>query len=340
MCPPGSTPATFYFSDLEADNGGWTGTGLAPWEHGPVGPGVFEICDSTPALEPTGAASGVNVWGTNLNGCHANSGTESLLSQTFDFSSLSAPIQLEWFNWYEVFIPFDMAEVIVNGGAPLWEVTTTAATGAYIAEAVDLSAFAGNPSVAIDFRLFATTVVNRLGWYIDDIAIVSCVAGAADTDLSITKTVDNAQPAPGGTVIFTLTVTNNGPEDATGVVATDTLPAGLNYVSNDCGAAFAAPTLTWTIGALANGATDVCNVTVTVDPGATGVLVNGASVTADNADPDATNNDDTAPVTVGGGGGVVPEAIPVPLFDRVGLLALAALFALSALLLIGWRRNS
>jgi hypothetical protein len=174
MCSVGQVSTTFYASDLEADSGGWIGGGDAPWEWGPPVLGVHEGCDTTPEDEPTGAASGSNVWATNLDGCYDNSGSESLLSQTFDFTTLPAPIQLAWTNWYEVFVPFDMGEVSVNGGAPLFEITTIAPTVAYTHQSVDLSAFAGNPSVTIDFRLFATTVVNRSGWYLDDLAIEYC----------------------------------------------------------------------------------------------------------------------------------------------------------------------
>ena len=333
VCPAGSVPTTFYFSDFEADDGGWTGTGLAPWEHGAVVTGVFENCDTVPEDEPAGAFSGVNAWATNLNGCHANSGSESLLSQTFDFSGLAAPIQLSWWNWYEIFVSFDMAELIVNGGAPLFEVTTTAPTGVYVQESVDLSAFAGNPSVTIDFRLFATTVVNRSGWYVEDVLIEFC--GVDEADVEIEKVADVTTPAPGDTVIYTITVTNNGPGDATNVVVTDTLPAGVTYVSDDCGGMFVDPTFTWNVGGLANGANAVCNVTVTVDADAEGDLVNGATVTADNSDPDTTNNADDALVSVAGG-----SVLEIPTVGGIGLLVLAIVLALSAALLIRRRRSA
>ena len=43
-----------------------------------------------------------------------------------------------------------------------------------------------------------------------------------------------------GTIVYTITVTNAGPSDATGVTLTDPTPPGLTFVSNagDCTTAF------------------------------------------------------------------------------------------------------
>ena len=46
-------------------------------------------------------------------------------------------------------------------------------------------------------------------------------------DLAITKTVDNDHPVGGDEVVFTLTVHNNGPDEATGIEVTDLLPDRL-----------------------------------------------------------------------------------------------------------------
>ena len=52
-------------------------------------------------------------------------------------------------------------------------------------------------------------------------------------DLAIVKTVNNQTPYYGDTVTYTITVTNNGPNTATNVVVTDTVPSGMNVSSAD-----------------------------------------------------------------------------------------------------------
>ncbi len=53
---------------------------------------------------------------------------------------------------------------------------------------------------------------------------------APQIDLSLTKTVDNATPDVGEDITFTITVSNAGPNDATGVRVRDLIPSGLPFV--------------------------------------------------------------------------------------------------------------
>ncbi len=117
----------------------------------------------------------------------------------------------------------------------------------------------------------------------------------AKADLSIAKSVDNSTPNVGDNIVFTLTVTNNGPSNATGVSVTDNLPAGYTYVSDDGSGAYSGGT--WTVGNLANGASATLNITVSVN--ATGSYANTASVSGDQNDPDATDDSDTNTPTPG-----------------------------------------
>ena len=48
----------------------------------------------------------------------------------------------------------------------------------------------------------------------------------------MTKTVNNPSPNVGSDVTFTVTVKNNGPNDAAGVSVADALPTGYEYVSH------------------------------------------------------------------------------------------------------------
>ncbi len=127
-------------------------------------------------------------------------------------------------------------------------------------------------------------------------------APGRDADLSLTKVSSNI--TPGGTVVFTVQVKNNGPVGATGVQVTDLLPAGLTLVSSTVSQGTYTPASgLWNINTLANGAT--ATLTITANVTTAGAKTNTAQVTfADQFDPDSTPNnnsateDDQASVTI------------------------------------------
>ncbi|MDY7395984.1 gliding motility-associated C-terminal domain-containing protein, partial [Aureibaculum sp. 2210JD6-5] len=124
----------------------------------------------------------------------------------------------------------------------------------------------------------------------DDESDIVSVSPTAVSDLSMTKTVNNATPYVGSDVIFTLTVNNDGLSDATGVEVTDVLPNGYTYVSDNGAGAYDDATGVWTVGNIANAGSASLQITATVN--ATGNYTNNAEVTAsDNADPDSTPGD-------------------------------------------------
>lgn len=111
-------------------------------------------------------------------------------------------------------------------------------------------------------------------------------------DLSITKSASPDPVTPGSTLTYTLTATNNGPEDATNVIVTDTLPAGLSLVSVTSSQGTCTGTVTCNLGTLPSGATATITIVVTVDAatGCGATLPNTASIVSDVPDPDLTNN--------------------------------------------------
>ena len=142
-----------------------------------------------------------------------------------------------------------------------------------------------------------------------------------DVDLSITKTADQASYNVGNTVTYTITVSNSGLNPATGVVVTDTLPAGLTIINAD-GGSVAGNIITWNIASIMAGGQQILTLTATVDTGTQGqTLINTvttgcsedneahtatASIYVNNAplqvtktaDQDTKNVDDTVTYTI------------------------------------------
>ena len=118
---------------------------------------------------------------------------------------------------------------------------------------------------------------------------------AKQIDLELTKNVNNATPSIGNNVFFTLTVTNNGSDDASGVVVQDLLPSGFTYLTDsEVGNldSYNANTGVWTVGAVTSGGSVSITIEATVN--GSGVYKNIAEVSAANeTDIDSTpNNDD------------------------------------------------
>jgi uncharacterized repeat protein (TIGR01451 family) len=120
------------------------------------------------------------------------------------------------------------------------------------------------------------------------------VASPADrTDLSVSQT-DSPDPVTvGGVVTYTVTVQNNGPNQATGVTLQDTLPTG-SYSGASPSQGTCSPssgTVSCDLGVLAaNGS---ASVSVTVQTTTVGTITNTATVSGNETDPNTSNNSST-----------------------------------------------
>jgi uncharacterized repeat protein (TIGR01451 family) len=109
----------------------------------------------------------------------------------------------------------------------------------------------------------------------------------------------------GDRLTYTLTVTNNGPQAATGVTVTDPLPSNVHFnsVASTQGSCTRSATkrpkdgtVTCNLGNLANGAS--ATITIVVTTTTPGALTNTATVVGNEPDPDPANNTATATTTV------------------------------------------
>ena len=119
-------------------------------------------------------------------------------------------------------------------------------------------------------------------------------------DLVVTKS-DSPDPAlVGQPLTYTVGVQNSGPSTATSVSLSDTLPAGVSFVSatpsqgSPCN--HSAGTVTCALGTIANGAS--ASVQINVTPQSTGSITNSATASSAVSDPNSANNTASAATTV------------------------------------------
>jgi uncharacterized repeat protein (TIGR01451 family) len=135
---------------------------------------------------------------------------------------------------------------------------------------------------------------------IGGIAVSGQPQAGAGADLGISMTGAPNPVTTGSNLTYSITVTNNGPDSAQGVSVTDTLPAGVTFVSatTSTGSCSGTAAVTCNLGTFANAAT--ATITIVVTPTAAGTLTNTVNVTSATPDPVTTNNSATTSTTVTG----------------------------------------
>ncbi|MBC8570189.1 DUF11 domain-containing protein [Zongyangia hominis] len=135
-------------------------------------------------------------------------------------------------------------------------------------------------------------------------------------DLSVVKTGSPSPVFPGQPLIFSITITNDGPDPAVNTVLTDAVPATLTDVeySVDGGATWSPWTGSYAAGTLVSGAVQTVLLRGIVSPTAAGTIDNTATVSSDTPDPNPDNNTSTAliPVGISADLSVSKRAFPVP----------------------------
>jgi uncharacterized repeat protein (TIGR01451 family) len=134
------------------------------------------------------------------------------------------------------------------------------------------------------------------GWSLN-LTFAGVVLPTADVGLAMTAAP--ATVVATSNLVYTLTLTNYGPSTATNIVVTNTLPAGMVYVSSSpsLGNVSAnAGVLSWTVNSLAKDAT--ASLALVVQANHTGVITNTAGVTTRTSDLNPDDDRASAVVTV------------------------------------------
>jgi uncharacterized repeat protein (TIGR01451 family) len=193
-------------------------------------------------------------------------------------------------------LPSGMSFVSASGGATASGAVVTwpsaeLAAGATRSDTVRLRADAAGTSVDVA-RVTSPTDDPDLA---DRRATHSTVVRASD--LSVAKTA-TASVGEGGTIVYVLTVRNDGPDAAPSVELVDSLPASVSFVSASGSPVVSGRAVTWSKGTIPAGATRVDTVRAIAE--VAGEVVNVARVSGGLADPTPDDRRATATTTVAG----------------------------------------
>ena len=133
-----------------------------------------------------------------------------------------------------------------------------------------------------------------------DRSTIEVIDSPDEADIEVTKSADRAKAVPGQRVMFTVTLRNNGPDDAPGAVVRDVLPNQMMWdpQGSDARCDQDGDAIACSAGTLSPGESTSFRIAAVVAKGATGEATNVAYGASDIPDPDPDNNTDTSTVTI------------------------------------------
>jgi len=149
-------------------------------------------------------------------------------------------------------------------------------------------------------QLSLAGTISALGKTCTETLVVTATRSATTgpkADLSITAMASPSPVASGARIIYALTVTNAGPDDATNVLITQPTPVGITFASATSSqgqvqspASGGQGPVIYSLGSLAKGATATVSLTGNVVAAAGATLVDSPFVTSSLLDPSLPNN--------------------------------------------------
>ncbi len=206
--------------------------------------------------------------------------------------------------------PSNAADVVLNDPTPAG-LSFVSSTGGCASFPCSLNTLAPNATVTITAtynvpaNYSGSSVVNTASVSSPTIdpqpnsnSSTTTTPAAASADLSLTKSVNDNNPTIGSTISYTITLTNGGASNATGVEIKDQLPSTLQFVSSN--GTYNPNTGIWNVGTVPVG---TVSLVIQAKVLQAGTIINNAQVSkSDTTDPDSTPNagtgDDAASVSI------------------------------------------
>ena len=161
---------SIFEDDVEGGAGGWTAEG--DW-----------------AISDEASNSPSHAWSDSPGGDYGASVDASLISPVLDLTSAAGP-ELSFFHTYELESGYDYGYLEATTDGVAWSTLATfnGSQPDWAEVSVDMSAYAGFPSVQIRFRIETDSIVHEDGWHVDDIQLFSygsCAAGNLMLDRAV-----------------------------------------------------------------------------------------------------------------------------------------------------------
>jgi uncharacterized repeat protein (TIGR01451 family)/uncharacterized delta-60 repeat protein len=155
----------------------------------------------------------------------------------------------------------------------------------------------GNWSLYVFDDTFLDAGIISNGWIMN---LTASFPIAGDGDVGVVMNGSQANVVATSNLTYTVGVTNYGPAAASGVVLTDILPVGANYLGSSASTGTlstnGAGLLIWTIGAMNKDAN--ASLTINVRPLTAGLITNSITVVSSSSDPNPDDNSASVVTTV------------------------------------------
>ncbi|MCH7409817.1 gliding motility-associated C-terminal domain-containing protein [Belliella sp. DSM 111904] len=314
---------------VSADNGGMFEEGVVTWDLGTIGAGenvALTLILSTPSELVAGTIiSNIAIVDspTDEDGpkesdpedVEVETEASLMITKIASSSTVLAGENITYTITVSNAGPSDAIDVVVTDAIPGMTGFVSADNGGIFAEGVvtwDLGTIGAGENVALTLIL-STAPDLATGTVISNVAIVDCMTDpnspitsdpanvVIDTEagLVIEKEAMSSTVLAGDEIIYTISIFNPGPSNATDVVVTDQIPEMTGFVSADNGGIFDAGVVTWEIGDLAAGERiDLTLVLSTSSNLSSGTVITNIAIVESPTDEGSPRESDPEDVTI------------------------------------------